>query len=73
MDVSCVPESGCCYLFVPFLIFFFLSNFQILKIFVTIFSGIVRPRSLKLGANMDSGWLYRVYRTQAAAAAYLFL
>ena len=48
--------------------FFFLSNFQTLKIFVTLFSGTVRPRRLKLGTNLDSGQIYRVYRNQAAAA-----
>ena len=48
--------------------FFFLSNFQILKYFVTLFSGTVRPRRLKLGTHMDSGQVYRVYRNQAAAA-----
>ena len=52
--------------------FFFLSNFQTLKIFVTLFSGTVRPRRLKLGTHVDSGQMYRVYRNQAAAA-YLFL
>ena len=47
---------------------FFLSNFQTLKFFVTPFSGIVRPRRLKLGAHVDNGWMYCVYRNQAAAA-----
>ena len=47
--------------------FFFLSNFQTLKIFVTLFSGTVRPRRLKLGTHMNSGQMYRVYRNQAAA------
>ena len=47
---------------------FFLSNFQILYIFVTLFSGTVRPRRLRLGAHMDNGWMYRSYRNQAAAA-----
>ena len=51
-----------------FLHFFFLSNFQTLKFFVTLFSGTVRPRRLKLGTLMDSGQMYRVYRNQAAAA-----
>ena len=54
----------CLFLF----LFFFLSYFQTLKIFVTLFSGIVRPRRLKLGTHMDSGQMYRVYRNQAAAA-----
>ena len=48
--------------------FFFISNFQTLKIFVTLFSGTVRPRRLKLGTHVDDGWMYRVYRYQAAAA-----
>ena len=48
--------------------FFFLCNYQTLKIFVTFFSGTVRPRRLKLGTQVDSGQMYRVYRNQAAAA-----
>ena len=48
--------------------FFFLSNFQTLKFFVTLFSGTVRPRRLKHGTQEDSGQLYCVYRNQAAAA-----
>ena len=48
--------------------FFFLSNFQILKILVTLFSGTVTPRRLKLGAHVNNGWMYHVYRNQAAAA-----
>ena len=47
---------------------FFLSNFQTLKFFVTLFSGTVRPRRLKLGTHVDSGQMYRVYWNQAAAA-----
>ena len=47
--------------------FFFLSNFQTLKFFVTLFSRTVRPRRLKLGTHVDSGQMYRVYRIQAAA------
>ena len=48
--------------------FSFLSNFQTLKFFVTLFSGTVRPRRLKLGTYVDSGQMYRVYRNQFAAA-----
>ena len=48
--------------------FFFLSNFQTLKIFCTLFSGTVRPRRLKLSTHMDSGQTYCVYRNQDAAA-----
>ena len=47
---------------------FFLSNFQTLKSFVTLLSGTVRPRRLKLGTHVDSGWMYRVYQNQNAAA-----
>ena len=45
---------------------FFLSNFQTLKIFVALFSGTVRPIKLKLDTHVDIGWLYHVYRSQAA-------
>ena len=48
--------------------FFFLSNFQTLKFFVTFFSGTVRPRRLKLGTHVDSGQMYHIYWNQAAAA-----
>ena len=64
-------------LFVPFIYsFFFLSNFQTLKFFVTLFSGIVKPRRLKLDTHVDSGQINRVYRNQAAAgysSLYFFL
>ena len=49
-------------------LFFFLSSGQKLKIFVTLFSGTVRPRKFKLGTLVDNGWMYRVYQNQAAAA-----
>ena len=55
---------------------FFLSNFQTLKFFVTLFSGTMRPRRLKLGTHMDSGQMYRVYRNQAAfsySSLYFFI
>ena len=48
--------------------FFFLSNFQTLKFFITLFSGTVRPRRLKLGTHVDSGQMYHVSWNQAAAA-----
>ena len=47
--------------------FFFPSSVQKLKIFVTRFSGTVRPRKFKLGTLVDSGWMYSVYQNQAAA------
>ena len=52
----------------PIYSFFFIFNFQTLKFFVTLFSGTVRPRRLKLGTHVDCGQMYRVYRNQAAAA-----
>ena len=38
--------------------FFFLSNFQTLKIFVSLFSGTVRLIKLKLDTHMDNGWMF---------------
>ena len=46
---------------------FFLSNFQTLQIFVTLFSGTVSHRRLKLGIHVDNGCMYRVYQNHAAA------
>ena len=61
-------EISLLFLICPFISsFFFLSNYQTLKLFVTLFSGTVRPRRLKLGTHVDSGQIYRVYRNQAAA------
>ena len=48
--------------------FFFLSNFQTIKLFVTLFSGAVRSRRLKFGTQVDSGHMFCVLRHQAAAA-----
>ena len=49
--------------------FIFLSpQFSTLKFFVTLFSGTMRPRRLKIGTHMDSGQMYHVYQNQTAAA-----
>ena len=48
--------------------FFFLSNFQTLQVFVTLFSGTMRPCRLKFGTHVDSGQTYPVYANRAAAA-----
>ena len=49
--------------------FIFLSlQFSTLTFFVTLFSGTVRPRRLKLGIHVGSGQVYHVYQNQAAAA-----
>ena len=53
--------------------FFFLSNFQTLNFFVTLFSGTMRPRRLKLGIHVDNGWMYRVNRNQAAVLICSFI
>ena len=66
MDVSYIPQSGCCFLFFPY--FFIPPVFKNEKMFVTLFSGTVRPRKFKLGTLVDKGWMYRVYQNQAAAA-----
>ena len=66
-DVSCLPESGCCCLFIPLFFIFLSLQFSNINIFVTLFSGTVRPRRLKLGTHVDSGQMYCVYRIQAAA------
>ena len=73
MDVSCIPQSGCYFLFVPY--FSFSPMFKNEK-FSSPFSGTVRPRKFKLGTLVDNGWMYRVYQNQAAAAylsLYLFI
>ena len=64
MDVSCKPESGCYFLFIPFFFFFFLSHSQAFKILVKFFMGTVRPRRLKLGTHVNDGWMYCVYWNQ---------
>ena len=53
-------QADAAYLSLYFLIF--LSNFQTLKFFVTLFSGTVWDRRLKLGTHVDNGWMYRVYQ-----------
>ena len=66
----CIVYTGIRLLLIcPFISsFFFLSNFQTLKFFVTLFSQTVRPRRLKLGTRVESGQMYHVYRNQTAAA-----
>ena len=71
-DVSCIPGSCCCSYSSFIFSFFFLSNIQTLNIFVTFFSGPVRPRRLKLVTHVNNGWMYRVYRDHAAALFHPF-
>ena len=57
--------------------FIFLSlQFSTLKFFITLFSGTMSPRRLKLGTHIDSGQMYHVYQNEASAAyssLYFFL
>ena len=39
-----------------------------IELFVTLFSGTVRPKKFKFGTVVDNGWMYRVYQNQAAVA-----
>ena len=50
-------------------LFIFLSlQFSTLKFFITLFSGTLSPRRLKIGTLVDSGQIYHVYQNQAAAS-----
>ena len=55
-------------LFRPFISSFFFLQFSLLKFFITLFSGTVWPRSLKINTHVDSGQMYHVYQNHAAAA-----
>ena len=55
----------------PICFFIFLSNFQTLKFFVTLFLGTVRPKYFS--SKLRTGWMYSVYSNQAAVATYLSL
>ena len=66
-DVSCLPESGCCCLFIPLFFIFLSLKFSNINIFVILFSGTVKLRRLKLGTHVHSGQMYCVYRINAAA------
>ena len=39
-------------------LYFFFLQYSSIKIFFTLFSGTVKPRRLKLGTHVDSGWMY---------------
>ena len=60
-------QAAAAYLSLYFFIFLSLQ-FSTLKFFVTLFSGTMRHRKLKIGTRMDSGQMYHVYWNQAAAA-----
>ena len=67
-DVSYIPESVCCCLFILLFLHFSFSPIFNIEIFHHTFSGTVRLRRLKLGTHLDSGEMYCIYRNQAAAA-----
>ena len=67
-QMYCVYRIQAAAVYLSLYSFFFLSNFQTFKIFVTLFSETVWPRRYKLGKHMNSEQMYRVYRNQAAAA-----
>ena len=60
-------QAAAAYLSLYFFIYFSFQ-FSNIEIFVTLFSGTVRPRRLKLGTHVDRGQMYHVYWDQAAAA-----
>ena len=67
-QMYCVYQNQAASAFSSLYFFIFLSlQFSNIEIFVTLFSGTVRPRRLKLGTHVDSGQMYRVYWNQAAA------
>ena len=49
------------------------SNFAILKIFVTDFSGTMKARKLKVWINMDNDWMYRIYPNRGQGSITLAL
>ena len=50
-------------------LFIFLSlQFSTLKFFVTLFSGTLRPKRLKISTRLDSWQMYHVYQNQTAAS-----
>ena len=62
VDVSCIPKSTAAVYSILFS-FFFLSNFQRLKHFITLFSGTVRSRYWKLVPHVDCERMFHVYRS----------
>ena len=70
-QMYCVYRNQAAAAYLSLYFFIFLSlQFSNIKNFRHTFSGTVRPRRLKHGTHVDSGEMYRVYRNQAAAAAY---
>ena len=51
----------------PYFFMFLSLQFSTLKFFVTLFSGTMKPRRLKISIHVDSGQIYHVYQNQALA------
>ena len=60
-------QAAAAYSFLHFFIFLSLQ-FSTLKFFVTLSSGTMKPRRLKIGTKVDSGQMYHVYQNQAVSA-----
>ena len=54
------------------LVHFSFTNFQTLKLFVTHFSGTVRPRRLKLGTHVDNVGMYTENHAAALICPFIF-
>ena len=68
-QMYCVYRNQAAATYLSLYFFIFLSLlFSALKFLVTLFSGTVRPRRLKIGTHVDSGQMYHVYQNEAAAA-----
>ena len=67
-QMYCVYRIQAVAIYLSLYSFFFLSNFQTFKIYVTLFSETVWPRRYQLGTHKNSEQMYRVYRNQVAAA-----
>ena len=59
-------QAAAAYASIYFFVFFFCPIFN-LKVFITLFLGTTRPRSLKIGTHVDNGQMYHIYQNQAAA------
>ena len=65
-------QAAAAYLSLYFFIFLSLQ-FSTLNVFVTLFSGTMRPRRLKIGTHVDSGQMYYVYPIPESGCCCLFI
>ena len=75
MDVSCLMKTGprAYNLYKQFLVGFHIHVFiyHQFKIFLILFLGAMKARKLKLGINIDNGWMYRAYRNRGQGPIFL--